>query len=453
LIDAKVRGPVVIEVVMKLAYLDCSSGISGDMFLAALIDAGVPGDQLFGELKKLPLGFYEFKRTRAVRSSLVGTRIDIRVPREQPHRHLSDIKTLIEQAGLPERAARNASKIFSSLAEVEAKLHNTTPDQIHFHEVGAVDAILDIVGVCVGIELLGVTDLICSPLNVGGGRVNAAHGTLPIPAPATTELLKGVPVYSTGVEGELVTPTGAALVTGLASEFGPLPAMKIESIGYGAGAKDFPGHPNIARLFVGERTEIIAGAKGLPGDEVVSVIEANLDDMNPQIYGYLQEQALAAGALDVTCTSTQMKKNRPGLTISILCEPAKSDALSQLLFEQTTTIGVRIYEARRKVLEREHVTVETAYGPIRIKEARSAGKVMNATPEFDDCQKLANEKLVPLKEVMAAAEAAYYKKPAKSTRAEIEKPAKVEIQKTEQKKNADSAFEWPPSYMKDLDKR
>ncbi len=438
---------------MKLAYLDCSSGISGDMFLAALIDAGVPGDRLFGELKKLPLGFYEFKRTRAVRSSLVGTRIDIRVPGEQPHRHLSDIRALIEKAALPERATKNALKIFSSLAEVEAKLHNTTPDQIHFHEVGAVDAILDIVGVCLGIELLGITDLICSPLNVGGGRVNAAHGMLPIPAPATTELLKGVPVYSTGVEGELVTPTGAALVTGLASEFGPLPAMKIESIGYGAGAKDFPGHPNIARLFVGERTEIIAGTKGLPGDEIVSVIEANLDDMNPQIYGYLQEQALAAGALDVRCTSTQMTKNRPGLTISIICEPAKSDALSQLLFEQTTTIGVRIYEARRKVLERAHVTVETSYGPIRIKEARNAGKLMNATPEFDDCQKLATEKSVPLKEVMAAAESAYYKKPAKSAQAEVEKPVNVEIEKTERKKEADSAFEWPPSYMKDLDKR
>ncbi len=430
---------------MKLAYLDCSSGISGDMFLAALIDAGVPGEKLFGELKKLSLGFYEFKRTRTVRGSLVGTRIDIRVPGEQPERHLSDIRTLIEKAALPEKAARQALKAFSTLAEVEAKLHNASPDHIHFHEVGAVDAILDIVGVCVGLELLEITDLICSPLNVGSGHVNAAHGTLPVPAPATAELLKDIPVYSTGVDGELVTPTGAALVATLASEFGSLPAMKIAKIGYGAGAKDFPGHPNITRLFVGERTEIIMGAKGLPGDELVSVIEANLDDMNPQLYGYLLERALAAGALDVTCSSTQMKKNRPGLTISILCEPEKSDTLSQLLFEQTTTIGLRIYEARRKVLERAHVTVETAFGPVRMKEARSAGKVMNATPEFEDCQKLAHEKSVPLKEVMVAAEAAYYKQPEKKAIAEIVKP--------EIKKETDSPYAWPPSYLKDLDKQ
>ncbi len=431
---------------MKLAYLDCSSGISGDMFLAALIDAGVPGDQLFAELKKLPLGFYEFKRTRAVRGGLVGTRVDIRVPEEQPHRHLADIETMITGAALPERAAANALKAFRHLAEVEGKLHNSSPNQVHFHEVGAVDAILDIVGTCVAVELLGISELLCSPLNVGGGRVNAAHGSLPVPAPATAELLKDIPVYSTGVAGEMVTPTGAALVATLASEFGHFPAMKVAKIGYGAGSKDFPGHPNIARLFVGERTEIIAGKHGLPGDELVSVIEANLDDMNPQLYGYLLEQALAAGALDVTCSAAQMKKNRPGITISIICDPAKSDALSQLLFAQTTTIGVRIYEARRKVLERQHVTVETAYGPVRIKEARNAGRVMNASPEFEDCQKLANEKSVPLKEVMAAAEAAYYSK--------SEKPVKktsVEPPVPRPQKDVDAAYEWPPSYMKHLD--
>ena len=393
---------------MKLAYLDCSSGISGDMFLATLIDAGVPGDRLFGELKKLALGFYEFKRTRAVRGSLVGTRVDIRVPGEQPHRHLSDIQTLIENASLPEKAASQALKVFNKLAEVEGKLHNASPNDVHFHEVGAVDSVLDIVGTCVGMELLEISELICSPLNVGSGRVNAAHGSLPLPAPATMELLKDIPVYSTGVEGEMVTPTGAALVATLASGFGPLPAMKIAKIGYGAGERDFPGHPNIARLFVGERMEGVAGKHGLPGDEIVSVIEANVDDMNPQLYGYVLEQALAAGALDVTCSSAQMKKNRPGLTISILCEPDKSDALSQLLFEQTTTIGVRIHEARRKVLDREQVSVETPYGSARVKVARRAGKVVNAAPEFDDCQRLAQEKGVPLKQVIAAAEAAYF---------------------------------------------
>jgi uncharacterized protein (DUF111 family) len=368
------------------------------------------------------------------------------------------------------------------------------------------------VGTCVGLELLEISNLICSPLNVGGGRVDAAHGSLPVPAPATAELLKDIPVYSSGVEAELVTPTGAALVATLASGFGPLPSMKIARIGYGAGEKEFSDHPNLVRLFIGEPVEAVAGQPGLPGDEVVSVIEANVPDMNPQLYGNFLEQALAAGALDVTCSSArmkgnrpglaisilcepgksdalsqllieksathgvriyearrkmqegepatvktpdgdeivsvieanvagmspqlygqfleqamaagaldvtcssaQMKKNRPGLAISILCEPDKSDALSQLLFEQTTTIGVRIYEARRKVLEREQVTVETPYGPVRVKVARREGKVVNAAPEFDDCQLLATEKSVPLKQVITAAEAAYWRQSEEAT--------------------------------------
>jgi uncharacterized protein (TIGR00299 family) protein len=402
---------------MKQAYLDCSSGISGDMFLAALIDVGVPVDRLFTELKKLSLGFYQFKRTRAVRGGIVGTRVDIQVPGEQPHRHLSDIRSLIEQASLPQNAAGQALKIFKHLAEVEGRLHNVSPNEVHFHEVGAVDAVLDIVGTCIALELLEITELVCSPLNVGSGRVNAAHGSLPVPAPATAELLKDIPIYSTGVEGELVTPTGAALVAALAAGFGPLPPMKIARIGYGAGAKDFPGHPNIARLFVGEATEAVIGIPGLPGDEIVSVIEANIDDMSPQLYGYFMDRALAAGALDVTCSSAQMKKNRPGLTISILCEPGKSEALSQLLFEETTTIGVRISEARRKVLEREQVKVETPYGEVQVKVARRDGGVVNAAPEFDDCRRLAIDHSVPLKQVIAAAEAAYLQQSEKAAKA------------------------------------
>jgi uncharacterized protein (TIGR00299 family) protein len=393
---------------MKQAYLDCSSGISGDMFLAVLIDVGLPVEQLLGELKKLPLGPFEFIHTRVVRSGLAGTRVDIQVPGEQPHRHLSHIQAIIEKASLPEKAAQRALKIFNHLAEVEGKLHNVPPSKVHFHEVGAVDAVLDIVGTCVGLELLGISDLICSPLNVGSGRVNAAHGSLPVPAPATAELLKDIPVYSSGVEDELVTPTGAALVAELASGFGLLPPMKIAKIGYGAGEKDYHGHPNIARLFVGEKVETVPRLR-LPGDEVVSVIEANVDDMSPQLYGYFLERALAAGALDVTCSSAQMKKNRPGLTISILCEPDKTEALSDLLFEQTTTIGVRIWEARRKVLEREMVTVETPYGAVQVKVARHDGNVVNVAPEFEDCHRLAEEKSVPLKQVIAAAEAAYLK--------------------------------------------
>ena len=400
---------------MRQDYLDCSSGISGDMFLAVLIDAGVPVDRLFTELKKLPLGFYEFKRTRAVRGGLVGTRVEIRAPGEQPHRTLPDIQNLLEMASLPAQAASQALKVFSRLAEVEGRLHNLPPGEVHFHEVGAVDAVVDIVGACVGLELLEISDLVCSPLNVGGGRVEAAHGTLPVPAPATAELLKDLPIYSSGVEGELVTPTGAALVSTLASGFGPLPPMKVNRIGYGAGERDFPGLSNLARLFVGERVEAVEGRSGAPGDELVSVIEANVDDMSPQLYGHFLEQALAAGALDVTCTATQMKKNRPGLTISILCEPERGETLSQLLFAETTTIGVRIHETRRKVLERELVTVETPYGAITVKVARREGKVVNVAPEFDACQRLAAEKSVPLKQVMMAAEAAYLQQSEKAT--------------------------------------
>ncbi len=377
------------------------------MFLGALLDAGLPADRLFAELRKIPLGFYEFKRTRALRGSLVGTRVEIRIPEQQPARRLADIEGLIEHASLPENAKSRALAVFGRLAEVEGRLHNKSPQEIHFHEVGAVDAILDVAGTCVGMDLLEISELTCSPLNVGGGRVEAAHGSLPVPAPATAELLKNIPVYSSGVEGELVTPTGAALVSVLASGFGPIPAMKVETIGYGAGERDIPGHPNLARLFLGQRTDVTVPQPGAAGDELVSVIEANLDDMSPQLFGYLVDQALAAGALDVTCASVQMKKNRPGLLVSILCTPEKSEALAQLLFEQTTTIGVRIHEARRKVLERELVSVETPYGSVRIKVAKREGKVVNAAPEYDDCQRLASEKSVPLKEVMLAAQTAY----------------------------------------------
>jgi hypothetical protein len=240
--------------------------------------------------------------------------------------------------------------------------------------------------------------------------VEAEHGSLPVPAPATAELLKGIPIYSSGVEGELVTPTGAAIVSTLASSFGPMPPMKVERIGYGAGEKDFPQHPNLMRLFVGESVEVVRPQPGAAGDEMVSVIEANLDDMSPQLYGYFVEQALAAGALDVTCSAIQMKKNRPGLLVTVLSTPEASDALAQLLFEQTTTIGLRIHEARRKVLERELVSVETRFGAVRVKVAKRDGKVMNVAPEYEDCQRIAREKDVPLKEVILAAQLAYSEK-------------------------------------------
>jgi hypothetical protein len=392
---------------MRQAYLDCFSGISGDMFVGALLDLGLPLEQLFAELKKIPLGFYEFKRTRALRGHLVGTRIEIRIPAKQPRRKLGDIAELIVHSALSTSIKRRVLDVFNRLAEGEGKLHNLPPTEVHFHETGAVDSIIDIVGTCVGLELLDIAQLTCSPVNVGSGSVRAAHGLLPVPAPAALELLKDVPIYSSGVEGELVTPTGAALITTLATGFGPIPAMKVERIGYGAGAREIPGQPNLARLLLGQSAAPVTAQPGAPGDEVVSVIEANVDDMSPQLYGFFVDQALAAGALDVTCTPIQMKKNRPGLLLSVLCTPQTSEALAQMLFEQTTTIGLRIYEARRKVLERELVSVETPYGPVKIKVARREGKVLNVAPEYEDCQRLATEKGVPLKQVMMAAQAAY----------------------------------------------
>ncbi len=392
---------------MKLAYLDGSSGISGDMFLAALLDAGLSPRQLVEELKKVNVGFYEFKRSRAVRFGVAGTRVEIRDPGQHKPRHLSQIEKLISDSTLSDSIKERAVKIFRRLAEVEGRLHNMPPEQVHFHEVGAVDAIIDIVGACAGLELLQITELVSSPLNVGSGLIKAEHGTMGIPAPATGELLKGVPVYSSGVEGELVTPTGAAIVTTLASGFGPMPAMKVDSIGYGAGEKDFIGHPNVARLFVGTREEAVKAEPAKAAEPLVSVLEANVDDMSPQVYAYFMEQALAAGALDVTCSPVQMKKNRPGLLVTIIAEPEKTDQLARLVFEQTTTIGLRIHEARRKVLERQVVTVETAYGPINVKVAWLDEKAVNAVPEYDDCQRAAVEKNVPLKQVILAAQIAY----------------------------------------------
>ena len=392
----------------KIAYLDCSSGISGDMLLAALLDAGLERDLLLNELRKLPLAGYEFRCARVLRGSLTGTQVEIDVPQPQPERHLGEIRQLLEGSALTEAVRTQALKMFERLAEVEGKLHGKPATEIHFHEVGAVDAILDIVGACVGLELLEIDELSCSPLNVGGGQVETAHGTLPVPAPATAELLKGAPIYSSGVEGELVTPTGAVIVATLASSFGPMPPIKVARIGYGAGSRDYSGHPNIARLFVGERAEVSDSEPRVTNPaNVVTVIEANVDDMSPQLYGYLVERALDAGALDITCSSIQMKKNRPGLEISVLCVPERAEGLAQLLFEETTTIGLRIHEAGRLVLDREVVKVETPYGTVRVKIAKRAGKVINVAPEYEDCQRLAVEKSVPLKDVILAAQVAY----------------------------------------------
>jgi uncharacterized protein (TIGR00299 family) protein len=292
-----------------------------------------------------------------------------------------------------------AGAIFRKLGEAEASVHDAPLEKIHFHEVGAVDAIVDIVGTCVGFAALGIEKFGCSPVNVGGGTAKMAHGVLPVPAPATARLLIGKPTYSSGVQKELVTPTGAAIVATLCESFGPQPPMMVSAIGYGAGTADLQEQPNVMRLMIGEELHQDVA----PSDETIRVLEANLDDMNPQIYGYFLEKALAAGALDVFATPVQMKKNRPGFLITVLCAPQDEAKFEEMLFAETTTLGVRSTVAQRRILPREWVTVATQFGDVRIKVARVNGHIRQAAPEFDDCRKLAAEKNVPLQQVLEEA--------------------------------------------------
>jgi hypothetical protein len=290
--------------------------------------------------------------------------------------------------------------MFRRLGKAEAKVHQIDVEKVHFHEVGAVDAIVDIVGAAIGFELLGIDKFACSSLDVGAGNVKTAHGILPVPAPATAELLRGSPTYSSGILKELVTPTGAAIATTLATRFGDMPLINLQSIGYGAGSADLAERPNVLRLLIGDA---VGMEKGERWDAPITVIEANLDDMNPQLYGYFVEQAFAAGALDVFSTSVQMKKNRPGILVTLMCESASENKLIDLIFRETTTIGVRTHEVRRRTLEREIVPVATPLGEVRMKVSRMNGTMLNATPEYEDCRQIAAQKGIPLKQVIALA--------------------------------------------------
>ncbi len=290
--------------------------------------------------------------------------------------------------------------MFEALGAAEAKVHNVDIEKIHFHEVGAVDAIVDIICASVGAETLGVDEILCSPLNVGGGTVKCAHGVFPVPAPATVELLKDAPVFSSGLQMELVTPTGAAIVKTLASRFGVFPEMKIEKAGYGAGSRDFPGHANVLRLVIGEAQ---AGIAERVSHETISVLEANLDDLNPQVFGYVMDRLLEEGALDVFGVPVQMKKNRPGTLLTVLCRPEDASKLGQLIFTETTTLGVRRREEQRQVLARKWMTVTTQWGEVKIKIASMNGTVTNFAPEYEDCRRIAEEHRVPLKSVIQEA--------------------------------------------------
>jgi len=384
---------------MKLAYFDCFSGISGDMTLGALVDAGCPVEHLSAELRALQVPGWELSAEKVWKNGMAATYVKVKTEDQQKHRSLSAILEILKNSQLAQPVREQAAAIFTKLGEAEARVHDVPLDKIHFHEVGAVDAIVDIVGACIGFHFLGIEKFACSALNVGGGTARMAHGILPVPAPATANLLQGKPTYSNGVQRELVTPTGAAIVATLCDSFGPQPSMSVSAIGYGAGTADLEGQPNVMRLMIGETAE-----KAVPGfDEEIAVIEANLDDMNPQIYGYFQEKALAAGALDVYTTPVQMKKNRPGTLLTVLCKPQDTQALISLIFAETTTFGVRTHRAQRRTLPREHVSVSTAFGDVRIKISRVNGRILHVAPEYDDCRKLAVEKNVPLQRVIGEA--------------------------------------------------
>ncbi|MGZ4787263.1 MAG: nickel pincer cofactor biosynthesis protein LarC [Terriglobales bacterium] len=416
---------------MRIAYLECFSGISGDMFIGALVDAGVSPALLEKTVDALNIGA-RLEISKVVRNGISATKVDVWVcdkekdqpgegqstfhedahahPHSHKHghghshehahgRHLSEIQRIINAAPINHKAKQRALAMFQALGQAEAKIHNVPIEKIHFHEVGAVDAIVDIVCAAVASESLGVDEWVCSPVNVGGGTVQCAHGRLPVPAPATVELLKGVPIYSTGIDKELTTPTGAAIVKTLASRFGPVPAYKIEKTGYGAGTRDFPDHANVLRITVGETVET---AKVLT-PEIVSVLEANLDDLNPQVFGYVMDKLLEVGALDVFGTPVQMKKNRPGMLLSVLARTEDAQRLSKMIFAETTTLGIRMREERRTVLLRRSQTVMTPWGEVRIKIGNLNGSVTNYAPEYEDCRRIASEHNVPLKSVMQEA--------------------------------------------------
>ncbi len=379
---------------MPLAYFDIFSGISGDMTLGALVDAGVPFDHLRSELEKLGLSGYRITAEKVRRSGLAATKVNVQLDdQKQPARRLGDIRKIIDSSGLASAVKEKSLRIFQRLAEVEAKVHGSTIEAVHFHEIGAVDAMIDIVGSVIGMERLGITEIVASPLNVGSGSVKTAHGILPVPAPATAELLKGIPFYSSSTNFELTTPTGAAIISTLATSFGQLPQMRTDTIAYGAGDSDFPGHPNVLRLFIGEHAATYEEDRSV-------LIETNIDDMNPQIYDHVISRLLAAGAHDAYLSPVIMKKGRPGILLSVLTDTRKEDALLDILFRETTSIGVRISEVGRKKLSREITTVETPYGPVRVKISRKGSEVLTITPEYEDCKKIAEEKQIPLKQVI-----------------------------------------------------
>jgi uncharacterized protein (TIGR00299 family) protein len=385
---------------MRLAYFDCFAGVSGDMILGALIDAGLDLKEFQKALQGLRLSGYELQVEKVHKGVIQATDVRVRVSDDNTSRTLADIEAVITESELPEKVRRRSISIFQRLVSAEASVHGASPQEAHLHEVGATDAIVDVVGGLLALDLLGVDQVYASQLPLGHGFVTCAHGLLPLPAPATLELLKGVPVVQLDVEGELVTPTGAAIITGLAEEFGPLPHVVVQNIGYGAGKSQFP-FPNLLRVLLGTLDQQPSGTM-----ETAVLLETNLDDMNPELYEHVMQALFDAGALDVFLQTFQGKKNRPGVLLSVLCQPRTEQRLSSIIFSETTTLGIRRLRLERLCLDRETVHVDTPYGQVRIKVARLGHGIVNLAPEYDDCRRLALETGQPLKEVYAAAQAA-----------------------------------------------
>lgn len=384
---------------MKILYFDCFSGVSGDMTLAALLDLGLPLEKLQEELKKLGLKNYSLEVRPGSRSGIAALGLEVKVgPQEEHHRHFSDIREMISRSSLVPGVKELSLAIFQRLAEAEARVHKKKVEEVHFHEVGAVDSIVDIVGTAIGISFLRPDRIYASELPMGWGFVNCQHGRIPLPAPATVEVLKGYPVKSVDVEGELVTPTGAAIVATLSSKASAFPAMKVEKIGYGMGKKEFPDRPNLLRLILGEATEAYQTDRAM-------VLESNIDDMNPEFYDYVIERLFSEGANDVWLTPIQMKKTRPGTVVNVLCSPKDASALKRVLLEETSTFGLRTTSVMKKAIEREFLEVETPWGKVNVKVGRESNHITSISPEFADCARIAGEQAVPIKEVFRKAQA------------------------------------------------
>ena len=378
---------------MKTAYLDCFSGISGDMFLGALLDAGLPLQELVHALETLSFEGYHLEKTREARSHISGTRLVVQMETDtHVHRNLKDIREIILNGDLSEQVKGRSIDIFSDLARAEGKIHNRPADEVHFHEVGAVDSIIDIVGAVFGLERLGIDSLSVSALPLGSGFVDSAHGRIPVPAPATIALLKGIPVFDSGIPYEMVTPTGAALVKGLAKSFGPMPPMAIQEVGYGVGSRDLPDRPNLLRILIGEEH---------PEQEVDTavILETNLDDTSPEWLGHIMDRLFDAGALDVTFCPVHMKKNRPGTQVQVIGRPEQKDSLMDILFRESMTLGIRFRYSQRKVLERSAEEVESPWGRIRVKKVLNRDGSTFILPEYEACREVALKNHQPLREV------------------------------------------------------